>query len=145
MINDCRKRELSSIDRQRKMYGNNIPDYAERNFKKEELEITKRYNNIISSVKSKLSKNQKYCINFVKPYAMSYRVTYSDAATYSRKQTAVGDVLIVIHGTGVIEDQRTTKTRGDAFFLKHRDKFIASAAGIGIYDDWDTKGDKVAK
>ena len=66
-----------------------------------------------------LDVNQKYCINYYKPYASSYRVTYSDASTYGRKQTTVGDVLIVIKGKSVVEDERFTQRRSDSFDNKY--------------------------
>lgn len=82
-------------------------------------EIKERYARLLDLAAERLNANQKYCINYYKPCASSYRVTYSDASTYRRKQTTVGDVLIVIKGKSVVEDERFTQRRSDSFDNKH--------------------------
>lgn len=131
--------EVSEIERRRFGYGMNLTDDVSRKLDKEIDEIVARYDSLIFNAASKLDDNQKYCVHYIKSYAMSFRVTYNAAETLGRKQTAVGDVLIVINGTEVIEDKRRTKERSDVFCEKHKEKFITSAAGIGIYADWGLK------
>lgn len=77
------------------------------------------YVELLDLAAENLDVNHKYCINYYKPYASSYRVTYSDASTYRRKQTTVGDVLIVIKGKSVVEDERFTQRRSDSFDNKY--------------------------
>lgn len=143
IISTREEKEIDSVKHNRPMCGCdtargvNSPLNVSKSLKEQIEEISSRYAQLIADAKLKQNKNAKYCINYIKPYATSYRITYTDNATRRRKQTAVGDVLIVVHGTEVVEDKRITKPRSDIFFTKHRDKHIASAPGIGIFAEWE--------
>ena len=128
--------EIIENQRQQDMYDkNNISIKVSLRFKTEENEVNERYNEITKKVSSVLDDNKKYCIHWIKPYAMAHRITYTSGTTRSRKQTAIGDVLIVINGTAVSEDQRMTKARTDTFELKNKNKYIVSAGSVGIYTE----------
>lgn len=99
----------------------------------ERIEINEMFDRIEKNVRSEINANKKYCTHQKKPYAMSYRVTFNDVETKRRRQTAVGDVLIVVNGLNVITDQRLTQTRSDKFELKNSEKYICSVGDIGIY------------
>lgn len=133
IIRTREQKEIDSIDRQRHSITHGV------NLKESLEEISSRYDQLIADAEPKLYENEEYCISYIKLNAFSYRITYNDGTTLQRKQTAVGDVLIVIHGTEVVEDKRLTKPRSDIFFSKHRDKHIASAPGIGIFAEWEHK------
>lgn len=95
------------------------------------IEINETFDRIRKNLRSKIDENGKYTTHYKKPYAMSYRVTFNDAETERRQQTAVGDILIVINGSSVIEDQRLTKIRSDKFEIKNAEKYICT---VGIFD-----------
>ena len=136
IIENQRQQEIGSIQRQQDMYGkNNMSIEVSLRFETEGNEVNERYNEITKKVSSVLADNKKYCIHWIKPYAMAYRVTYTSGTTWSRKQTAIGDVLIVINGTAVAKDQRMTKARTDTFELKNKNKYIISAGSVGIYTE----------
>ena len=136
LIENQRKQEIDSIKRQQDMYDkNNMSMKISLRFKMEENEVNERYDEITKKVSSVLADNKKYCIHWIKPYAMAYRITYTSGTTQSRKQTAIGDVLIVINGTAVAKDQRITKARTDTFELKNKNNYIISAGAVGIYTE----------
>lgn len=71
-------------------------------------------NDAITRINSALLDDALYVISYYKPTASAYRILYNDASRV-RKQTAVGDVLIAIHGSAVVSDTRVTKRRTDAY------------------------------
>lgn len=132
-----RQKELAGVDRQRAMYGSNIPDDVAKSFNNDVAKITEEYEEIIYDTKLMLNENDMYCVNFNKPYTMSYRITYNDLTSFGRKQTTVGDVLIAVRGTSVVNDERFTKTRADTFSRKNRSYFVGDIArtGIAVYKE----------
>ena len=106
------KAEYEKIDNEstKQFYLKTLDD-AENKLRSNWLKSTKQ-------VRDTLKLNEKYCISGYKPFARNYRITYNDI-TGQRKQTAVGDVLIVINGTRVLDDPRITQERSDTFAKKH--------------------------
>ena len=115
-----------------------IKMYSQNEFEAlKEIEKTKsQHFQLMTKAEKILDEKGKYCTNYYKRYTMSYRVTYTDGATCSRKQTPIGDVLIVVNGSSIVDDERMTKQRTDTFKLKHEDKYIFSVVGLDIYREW---------
>ena len=134
LINNIEYREIKLIRRQQNM------DLS--TAEKKIDEIKEQYDEFTAAVKSKLKERKKYCVSYIKPFAMSYRVTYNDDISHGRKQTPVGDVLIVINGTEIVDDQRMTKPRTDIVATKYKKKHIISGRGISIFNDWKKPTEK---
>lgn len=103
--------------------------------------IKENYASDVDKAKS-LDTNKTYCVHYVKPYASSYRITYNDGKMRGRKQTAVGDVLIAVKGSKVVDSNRVTKFRSDIFSLRYFDNIAADLSTITVYNDIPHKSSK---
>lgn len=68
-------------------------------------------------IRATLSETDRYIISYYKLFAQSYRIMYNDASA-CRKQTTIGDVIIAINGSDVIQNSRKTKRRTNSYAVR---------------------------